>query len=461
MGQIYSIINFKENFTENLADFNTVLQKISQVLQAGGTQNTEVCESCALYSSENGGLLSKICEGYQFLIAFCGKLEKKEPELCTLSSFGYQFSDQSDSEIALFSYIHFGEKAPLHLSGDFSFIIYDSMRKEVFAFSSKNSSYPLFCGRGGDNFVISSSLPAIFSHPKIDALINPSNLSSLLYPKKELPFEIFEDVFLLPENHSLKIKDRAVNIKEYCISAQDSTPSKFSCTNDTMALFLGNNKKIFDDISGDFKGDIFSCCFDTSSKQGAYKDKKVFYIPFKEQELYRSIFDTVNILGAPLLSENDFLLPLLNKKAPSDTLTVFASSVNLKNVTSYIMNFLFENEFFHPAVRDTLMSDFIFSKKLPSPHRIISGFYNRQFIPFSCTPDFEHERPESLIKALRHILLGIIAERQAPILAFFKRHVLLSFCEGAMPLCDNFEIALLGYFIKLEIWLCVFAPKII
>ena len=127
MSVISSVVNFEENLSKSLPYCHLLLGQMAE-----SAVSVKVCEHAAMASGDENSVISKICEGYQFVIAFSGKLFNTAPLFEKLSAFGYRFSDKSDAELALFCYIHFGEDSPGLLSGNFSYIIYDSMRRMVF-----------------------------------------------------------------------------------------------------------------------------------------------------------------------------------------------------------------------------------------------------------------------------------------------------------------------------------------
>ncbi len=391
MGAIYGTYAFGKNLADNPAYSNG---------------NWKTCEECALYGETT---LSEICEGYQFLIAFSGKLDGSDALVLKLSAYGYQFNEKTDAEVALFTYIHFGEDSKNLLFGKFSMIIYDSMRHQVFAYSA-SEDFPLFYRKTKYKIIVSSHISSLLETDKEELSLSSETLSPYLMGTSVYPEEIFNDVFLISCGNALKIKNNSLSIS---YTPKSTAPQAY--------------------------------------KENHIEAEKLIPKNFSEQELFNSICECVKIAGAPLVSYCDFLIPLIDN----------ASSLLLHKFSFNAMPFLEENNFYYDAVLKTLMPldcrDF---SSLTSETMLMLQYNITGFIT-DCEENINTEAAKKLLVPLRRILLGIIANNSSPILAFFKRHTLLSFCEGAYPINIEHEIALLSYFIKLNIWLLEYKPKII
>ncbi|MBQ7974888.1 MAG: hypothetical protein IJ300_04300, partial [Clostridia bacterium] len=102
-------MNFKNNLSKNIPYYDLLIRQINGTGENSFCGEPLICEQAVLFS---GCTLSKICEGYQFTIAFSGKIENSDELKCELSGFGYHFLTDKDAELALSAYIHFGEKCP-------------------------------------------------------------------------------------------------------------------------------------------------------------------------------------------------------------------------------------------------------------------------------------------------------------------------------------------------------------
>ena len=85
---------------------------------------------------------------------------KKELEL-----IGIQFKTQSDTEVLLYAYIHYGEECLHKLNGFFAFAIYDKLKENTFIACDRFGIKPLYYYRDEDYFFFGSELKAITQFP--------------------------------------------------------------------------------------------------------------------------------------------------------------------------------------------------------------------------------------------------------------------------------------------------------
>ena len=68
----------------------------------------------------------------RYTIVFNGEIYNYRELYNSLSSKGYSFFSQSDTEVILNAYSEWGEECVNHLNGMFAFAIYDSLKKILF-----------------------------------------------------------------------------------------------------------------------------------------------------------------------------------------------------------------------------------------------------------------------------------------------------------------------------------------
>ncbi len=465
MRGISCLVNFKNNISKNIPYYDLLIRQIN------GTSSGDapwICEQAILFSECT---LSKICEGYQFTIAFFGSLTNSDALKNELSAFGYHFLTDKDAEVALFCYIHFGEKCAQKLSGEFTFIIYDAMRRQIFALTDALGSTPVFYAKTGDEYVVSTSFKSIFAHPDISKKISAQNLLELLSCENRIPEHIMDDVYTLPASSFLKISKGG--IKKGCYTASGSSPKNdFACAKKSGVILSGTS------LDFALLENLVPLCEKEHTRTSVYAEKfsnDFGRFPARNQHL--SVDDgtvlwaletVVTAYGFPFVSSYDFLLPMALKRAKGNDETLFFSFPDRflpkKNyITTLIKNGAFyspleENmknytpcgdilapypsmiaDFFETSIKTPLLDGHIYNEITPSP--ISSG---------------------RIKTALRHILLDIISKEHSPIIAFFKRAALLRLCEGGFSFGENEdESQLIAYLIKLNMWFEIFLPRII
>lgn len=492
-------VNFKENLTKNIPYYKLLLKQMNDAQGTKHFSDGFIGEQAALYSG-GSEVLSKICEGYQFIISFDGELTDKATLTSCLKTLGYCFTTESDAELALLAYIHFGEKSPEKLNGCFSYVIYDTMRRQTFAASDLFASSPLFYAKTGDMYLFASQIRGILAHPDIRPTLTATGISRLLNPSGHYTGSIFDGIEMLPPAHILKISGDNVILKQYSIPSYDIDSSeKFLIpiltdsieTSEKTGVILSDNAsdRLLCCIVAEKHAKKFSRIYTYSTESSAISKKYTSahtQIIADESAIYTALKACVNIHGMPVLSGSDYLLSLIFKSHPNDCTHFITSQPDIfiphKSMQSILNNIL------HPAVAETILpqedaSGFIYcgsrqigesfgaSVKTPllchSLYKFITEYPNQATLLFKAALKAYccEEQPTNnllLIKKLRHILLEIIASDTAPILAFFSKGTLLKLCERGLSSYDDLdEAGLLCYIIKLNIWLNTFRPVII
>lgn len=453
MNAISAYVNFKENLSRNIPYYSLLAAQLS-----GGAEVSATCEHACLSAQSGSSVISRVCEGYQFDIVFSGRLLNKEELYGRLTDSGYHVSRDADGELALFAYIHFGEKSPSLLSGSFSYIIYDSMRRQIFAAVDPYSALPLYWWGGEESYVLSSALGGILSCEKIPAEISLDGVSQLLIPKQHKIGDIFENITRLAPGHFLKLTASGVLKKAYTLP--EKTPDEAltdNCGSSCGVIFMG--------MDGE---DLFEAV--AEAEEASSRRVSVYtYFPIKVKHsprIYRLSLDAGSLLSGleasvtacalPVLSAVDYLLQGILKCADGRSDTLFAVSPDYGEISGLTFP---DIGMLHPRVFESVTE----GTGIPINTLSLIGYSYGSNIhmpqkssAYKDYADFSGIRPH-----LRRILLEIISKDYAPVLAFFRRSALLSLCEGVFKLPLEAECALIAYIIKLNIWFTKYRPRII
>ena len=472
MRGISCLLNFKNNLSKNIPYYDLLIRQINGFTSAASSQEPWICEQAVLFSEAPDSIVTKICEGYQFTITFCGNILNGAALKKELSSFGYHFLTEKDAELALFSYIHFGEKCGQKLTGEFSFIIYDSMRRQVFALSSWNDSMPIFYAKIKDDYVLSSSIKGILSHPDISKRISAESLLELLSCQNRISSCIFEDVYMLAPQSFLKISKNGIIKGDY--PEPVGAPSKFDNCN------VKNAGVISSGTAPDFE--LLETITKSQEKEhlrtSVYAEKfpdDFCRFPTKKQHLLIddgtvlwALESSVSACGFPFLSDYDYLLPIALKRAKGSNETLFyAFPDRILPKKNYILT-LIKNDAFYNALENNIKEYAPGNDILPSYPSLIAGAFETVIKTPTIASDIYNEEilthtvSQRIKTALRHILLDIISKEHSPIIAFFKRSALLRLCEGGFTFSKNqSESELIAYLIKLNMWFEINRPRIV
>ena len=155
--------------------------------------------------------------GHEFVITYNGELYNTNDLREDLKSYGYEFETTSDTEVLLYSYIHYGEKCAEKLNGIYAFVIWDSMRQRIFACRDRFGVKPFFYTQKGDTTVFASELKALFEYPDISPVLDNTGLCELLAlsPARTQGNGVFKDILELRPARYMVIDRRGTRIQKY------------------------------------------------------------------------------------------------------------------------------------------------------------------------------------------------------------------------------------------------------
>ncbi|MCF7506113.1 MULTISPECIES: asparagine synthase (glutamine-hydrolyzing) [unclassified Vibrio] len=127
----------------------------------------------------------------------------------------YPFRTQSDSEILLPLYKHYGLNLFDHLRGEFSFVLWDDVNKRLLAARDRFGIKPLYYAISNGSVYLSSEIKGLLALG-VKPVWNQSAVYSserMLYPSRD---SCFEGIYQVPAGHYLTITDNnSVEIKPY------------------------------------------------------------------------------------------------------------------------------------------------------------------------------------------------------------------------------------------------------
>lgn len=153
-----------------------------------------------------------------YCIIFNGELYNFQEIRLELKNYGARFKTNSDTEVLLQAYRHWGYDCVSHFNGMFSFAIYDNSKKTVFLSRDRAGEKPLFYHHDRDNFYFASELKALLKNKELKRTINQKSLDYYLnfgYVPNDLC--ILEGFKKLPPAHSMifDIKSGKIEVFEY------------------------------------------------------------------------------------------------------------------------------------------------------------------------------------------------------------------------------------------------------
>ena len=303
---IAGYINFSENFVKRFDYHKNLAKEFCKTLtprgpDAGGISILEhaVFAHSRLAVIDIAGGAQPMCRtisGYDFVITYNGELYNTKELRSTLEQFGYNFTSQSDTEVLLYSYIHYGTECAKHLNGIYAFCIWDSMRQRAFLCRDHFGVKPLFYSFSGDTLVFASELKTILKFPGIKPKVSKEGLQEIfaISPARTQGVGVFKDIFeLRPARYMVYSRNNLVTKKYWEIESAPHTDS-YEKTIDTVhdLVYDSIKRQLVSDVgiatllSGGFDSSIISAIGATEfKKQGKqlstysfdYKDNDKFF----------------------------------------------------------------------------------------------------------------------------------------------------------------------------------------
>jgi asparagine synthase (glutamine-hydrolysing) len=136
-----------------------------------------------------------------------------------LQSYGFVFHTESDVEVVLASYQHWGTDCLSRFNGMWAFVIYDLQKNQLFGARDRFGVKPLYYVKNEQHFAFASEQKALLEVSSYQPVVNvDAMLPFLLYGQIEMQSEgFFKDLFELKPGHffMFDLFDSQMNITSY------------------------------------------------------------------------------------------------------------------------------------------------------------------------------------------------------------------------------------------------------
>lgn len=155
-------------------------------------------------------------EDGRYAITFNGEVYNWREVRFKLESFGISFQSESDTEVILRGYIHYGEKILSMLDGMFAFCVWDGHKDEIFCARDCVGKKPFYYSVGKKGFFFASQLKTLVDSTAISGIsrrINKSAIATmLLHNIRHIPepMTAYEDIYKLRPGHALTVSRGSV-----------------------------------------------------------------------------------------------------------------------------------------------------------------------------------------------------------------------------------------------------------
>jgi asparagine synthase (glutamine-hydrolysing) len=135
-----------------------------------------------------------------------------------LERAGHRFATNSDTEVIVHAYEHYGEDCVHRLNGMFAFALYDQPAQRVFLARDRFGEKPLHYAVVDGDFLFGSEIKALLAHPGVSRTVDLRAFARyLVYEYVPSPSSIFREIRKLPPAHRMTydVRSGAIHLSRY------------------------------------------------------------------------------------------------------------------------------------------------------------------------------------------------------------------------------------------------------
>lgn len=229
-------------------------------------------------------------EDKSLVLVFNGEIYNYRDIRAELVRAGHTFATNTDSEVLIHGYEQYGTKLLGKLRGMFSFVIWDTKKRELFGARDYFGIKPMYYATMGGTFMFGSEIKSFLEHPDFKKELNEAALENYLtFQYSPTSETFFKNVYKLMPAHYFIYKDGQLDIKRYWdINFEaDEKRSLAQWVNDISDTFKNSVQahKIADVEVGSF----LSSGVDSSYAAAVADVDKTFTVGFGSDEKYNEI----------------------------------------------------------------------------------------------------------------------------------------------------------------------------
>jgi len=152
-----------------------------------------------------------------YTIVYNGELYNAAELKQELRKRGHHFRTNCDTEVLLVSYIEWGPACVDKFNGIFAFVIWDSVREQVFMARDRLGVKPFFYSLIGGTFIFGSEPKALLQHPKVEPVVGAEGLAEIFIigPARTPGQGVYRDIQELRAGHAMIFSRQGLNAYAY------------------------------------------------------------------------------------------------------------------------------------------------------------------------------------------------------------------------------------------------------
>ncbi|MDR1101796.1 MAG: asparagine synthase (glutamine-hydrolyzing) [Clostridiales bacterium] len=178
----------------------------------------------------------------EYVIVYNGELYNTSEIRSALESFGHKFRTNSDTEVVLLSYIHWGPSCLARLNGIFAFGVWNSREQSLFLARDRFGVKPLYFTDKNNQIIFASEIKSLLENPYIEAVIDNDGIAEIfaLAPTHTPGFGVFKDISELKPAHFLIWQDDKITIRRYWEFESHEHEDNLGTTAEKLRSYVGD-----------------------------------------------------------------------------------------------------------------------------------------------------------------------------------------------------------------------------
>lgn len=155
-------------------------------------------------------------EDESLVLVMDGRVDNWEELRRELLGRGAVLRNRSDAELVLRAYEVWGGQSPHRILGDFAYVVWDHLKKELFCARDIVGLRPFYYSCDGSFFIFGSSLRVLFQHPSMRKEPNEGMVAEYLSSSiKSREETLYNGIFRLPPAYFLKMREGIFSKRRY------------------------------------------------------------------------------------------------------------------------------------------------------------------------------------------------------------------------------------------------------
>lgn len=134
----------------------------------------------------------------RFTLVFNGEIYNYRELRCTLEKLGYEFKTDTDTEVLLQCWNHWGSDTPSLIQGMYAFVVFDNSQKRMFCYRDPFGIKPLYYYFNNEHFIFSSEIPALLKFDVVPRVLDSNTaIRYLVTGRHDDDVTFFQDIYSL------------------------------------------------------------------------------------------------------------------------------------------------------------------------------------------------------------------------------------------------------------------------